>query len=300
MPRHAHTRRCTHTHPPRIRCACPCQAATQRAPGVGVSVSRLRGTLAAARGLARPSQLDDLEALACFSFMGNDYLPPLKEGSFERLWRTLCALRRHPQLAGERLLRPERAFNPSMLRCLLLIVGRVYRGASVLIARDIDAGVAPAEARRRHALVGLQPEELSPLVEAVVADVYALGADAAGAGAGAGRRADVIRVQAPRGAAGASGRGGRAERGERAAPKFDNAAQYLGGVLWTLAMYTDGVPSDYAFVCEARPTPLQQYLIRAVPTREHAIRAVTACPSPPSAGHQRTRVLDAGQVHPGM
>ena len=57
--------------------------------------------------------------------MGNDYLPALKEGSFERLWRTLCALRRHPALEGERLLVAERAFNPRMLRALLLSVSKV-------------------------------------------------------------------------------------------------------------------------------------------------------------------------------
>ena len=42
------------------------------APGVGVCVSTLRASLAAARGVAAPALLDDLEALACFTLMGND------------------------------------------------------------------------------------------------------------------------------------------------------------------------------------------------------------------------------------
>ena len=241
------------------------EVATQRAPGVGVCVSTLRDRLAAARGLAHPTQLDDLEALACFSFMGNDYLPALKEGSFERLWRTLCALRRHPALEGERLLVAERTFNRRMLRALLVTVGKVYRGVSTLVARDVEAGVAPSEARRRHALVGLAPEELAPVVEAVVAEVYELGL--------ASRTADgVIRVKGP----GLNQHGNPADK----VLSFANAEQYLGGVLWTLAMYTDGVPSNYAFVCEAINAPaastLAKYLQRCTP----AVPASAAVPLP--------------------
>jgi len=239
------------------------EVATQRAPGVGVCVSTLRDRLAAARGLARPTQLDDLEALACFSLMGNDYLPGLKEGSFERLWRTLCALRRHPSLEGERLLVAERAFNPKMLRAMLLVVGRVYRGVSTLISRDVEAGVKPAEARRRHALVGLAPDELSPVVEAVVVEVFELGAKAAVLTDG------VIRVKGPSPSA----------RGDRVL-SFDNAAQYLSGVLWTLAMYTDGVPSDFAFVCEAINAPACSTLAKYLQVYTPAVPSSAAAPLP--------------------
>ena len=176
-----------------------------------------------------------------------------------------------------------------MLRAMLLVVGRVYRGVSTLISRDVEAGVKPAEARRRHALVGLAPDELSPVVEAVVVEVFELGAKAAVLTDG------VIRVKGPSPSA----------RGDRVL-SFDNAAQYLSGVLWTLAMYTDGVPSDFAFVCEvsnapgavASCSPGCNHTHFAVPYVVRGAAVLTARPSSP--GHQRPRLLDTCQVPAGM
>ena len=71
-PKRAHSRRpsCgTNPNPNSTPNPNPNEVATQRAPGVGVCVSTLRDRLAAARGLTQPTQLDDLEALACCSFM---------------------------------------------------------------------------------------------------------------------------------------------------------------------------------------------------------------------------------------
>ena len=68
--------------------------------------------------------------------------------------------------------------------------------------------------------MGLAPDELAPLVEAVVAEVYELGPVWAAAGD------EVIRVDGP----------GLKQQGGNPADKvisFTNAEQYLGGVLWS-------------------------------------------------------------------
>ena len=68
--------------------------------------------------------------------------------------------------------------------------------------------------------MGLAPDELAPLVEAVVAEVYELGPVWAAAGD------EVIRVDAP----------ALKQKGGNPADKvisFTNAEQYLGGVLWS-------------------------------------------------------------------
>lgn len=57
------------------------EAPRKKDAGVGVCVMALRASLASARGLTLPLTLDDLEALACFTLMGNDYLPKVKEVS---------------------------------------------------------------------------------------------------------------------------------------------------------------------------------------------------------------------------
>ena len=102
------------------------------------------------------------------------------------------------------------------------------------------------------------------MVEAVVAEVYELGL--------AGTADGVIRVKGP-------GLNQHGSPGDKVL-SFANAEQYLGGVLWTLAMYTDGVPSDYAFVCEAINAPaastLAKYLQRCTPT----VPASAAVPLP--------------------
>ena len=126
------------------------ESATPKAAGVGVCVSTFRSSLARARGIREPTTIDDLEALACFTFMGNDYLPKVREASFERLWRSLCALRRQRELLGERLLREDRTFNPRMLSALMRVLVRVHRQAAAAIAADIEAGVAPSTARAAH------------------------------------------------------------------------------------------------------------------------------------------------------
>ena len=210
---------------------------TRKRPGVAVHVPTLRRRLTAARGVGGAENphcaVDDLEALACFTLMGNDYLPKLKEASFERLWRALCALRRHPRLAGRRLLRADRRFDAPLLAALLEVVLRIHQGASAAIAADVEAGVAPSAARAAHAMDGLAPDEVQATVDLVVEELgaWSLISDDGDGDGGRGR----------------DGGDGDGDGDGGGGGSYVSAARYLGGVLWTVAMYTDGVAADYAY-----------------------------------------------------
>jgi len=274
---------------------------TRKRPGVAVHVPTLRRQLTAARGIGvgvggaegekHPpgggAMLDDLEALACFTLMGNDYLPKLKEASFERLWRALCALRRHPSpyLAGRRLLRADRRFDAPLLAALLEVVLRIHQLASAAIAADVEAGVAQSAARAAHAMDGLAPAEVEATVDLVVAELLASWSLVGGEGDGNGH-----------GHGGGDGVGGGDDGGDGGGGDVGgggggggsgSAARYLGGVLWTVAMYTDGVAADYAYRFTNLNAPAASSLLaylRAGHLAETAAASTAAAASDGSGG----------------
>ena len=89
----------------------------------------MTGSPRPAKGAAAPRACGaelDLIALSCF--MGNDYLPKLREAQFARLWAAYKALLAHQSFAGLGLLDPAtRSLNPLFVFALMLTLDATWQ-----------------------------------------------------------------------------------------------------------------------------------------------------------------------------
>ena len=194
-----------------------------------------------------PSALD-LIGLSCL--MGNDYLPKIREASFERLWRAYLVLRQLPQFRGAALLvngPPGRevgeeggsdagadegspigaslCFNYAYLAAILIVTQQASALAAARALHLVETGgYEPSAAKAEAAMTGLDAETINLLAQRAAQDVAA-----AEAGSTEPPAADP-----------------RLSSSVFATTRFDTRA-YLSGVLFTVQMYVDGVCPDYAW-----------------------------------------------------
>ena len=204
------------------------------------------GAAAGADVLARGGELD---VCALFCLMGNDYLPKMREASFDRLWGAFTTLRAHDDMRDRRLLNPAaRSLDEIFLTALLRVVAAVARLSKAHATRLLQEGASPSEARSASALTGLDAATLLALVN----DAVAVGqADRAGED-DEDDEDDEDGASAGRGTAGAAVAGSKGSwRGVQKGGLAYDAGGYLGGILWVVQMYADGVCPDCALAQES-------------------------------------------------
>ena len=150
-----------------------------------------------------------LEPVALFALCGNDYLPKVREASFDRLWLGYAALRRTEKFRDARLVRRTAAAAGSVtldapfLAALLRVTAACAQRASAAAAAAIEGGATPSEARASSAAVGLDPRSLARLAD----------------------EAANWRVKPP---------------AEATSVASQRAREYVDGVLWTAQLYCAG------------------------------------------------------------
>ena len=150
-----------------------------------------------------------LEPVALFALCGNDYLPKVREASFDRLWLGYAALRRTEKFRDARLVRRTAAAAGSVtldapfLAALLRVTAACAQRASAAAAAAIEGGATPSEARASSAAVGLDPKSLARLADEVA----------------------NWRVKPP---------------AEATSVASQRAREYVDGVLWTAQLYCAG------------------------------------------------------------
>eukprot|EP00966_Prymnesium_polylepis_P007008 161651-Prymnesium_polylepis.1 len=212
---------------------------------------------AATARAATPASCLNLDLVALFSLMGNDYLPKVLEASFERLWRGYNALRTTERFEGATLLSPERrSFNWPFLGALLRVVRTAQQRSKAESEALIDAGATPSEARVATAMVGLDEASLAELVADALADVEA--------------------------AAAASEAPATPDTGSKRSGLRYDVEGYLAGVLWVVQMYADGVCPDFGWEYAAELAPGCEKLCE-YSERARRLQASNGAPDSPSA-----------------
>ena len=176
----------------------------------------------------------DLIVLSCL--MGNDYLPKVREATFERCWSAYRAVRRSRRFAASALLEPSRkTFECALLLALVLVLKDIHKVATAAASQLVSAeGMTPSAARAASVGVGLEQKRLGAFavkaVEAVERIERSNGSD---------HGAQACEPPVPRPLE---------ERGFTPTSAFTPAsdedlapaAEFLRGVLWTVQTYADG------------------------------------------------------------
>jgi hypothetical protein len=188
----------------------------------------------------------DLIVLSCL--MGNDYLPKVREATFERCWSAYRAVRRSRRFAASALLEPSRkTFECALLLALVLVLKDIHKVATAAASQLVSAeGMTPSAARAASVGVGLEQKRLGAFavkaVEAVERIERSNGSDHGAQAC----EPPVPRPLEERGFTPASAFTAASAFTPTSAftPASDEdlapAAEFLRGVLWTVQTYADG------------------------------------------------------------
>ena len=187
----------------------------------------------------------DLIVLSCL--MGNDYLPKVREATFERCWSAYRAVRRSRRFAASAVLDPSRkTIECALLLALVLVLKDVHTAATAAASQLVSAeGMSPSAARAASGGVGLEQKRLGAFAVKAVEEVERIERSNGSDHGAQACEPPVPRPLEERGFTPASAFTPTSAFTPASDEDLAPAAEFLRGVLWTVQTYADvSCPDD--------------------------------------------------------